>query len=1143
MQKTSPLMEQYQRIKKDHQDKILFFRMGDFFEMFDRDAEIAAPILNIALTYRNKKAGLKTKMCGLPHHSISAPISKLLEKGLSVAICDQIEPAESAKGAVVKRAVVRSLSPGMVYNPETLDQLSANYMGAFDKKHISFLDLSTGSAFYYEISSIEDSYKLLSRFHPKELVVRSSQRERLKQAKFFSSFSFSVFDKMPTNDRAFFSSLDLKKHESAPESAKRLLYYVFCMQGRESLKLIQLFEKQNKGQEMYCSSQLYSHLEVFKNYEGLASGSLFSAVNRTKTPGGARLLKHRLKSPLTSVERIEHRLNQIDRWMAKHSLLEPVRKILSQMGDGERKLSKIVQQNCNAKDIFHLSLWLEKGLQLEKLLSSTEGLFLDEGDSRDDKSSTQAGSFLEDGNSGSALKLESSPSNKLESSPSNRLGSSQSNNQGSSQFNKLEEKPLPPPIKKSSPLEALKEGGQQALLFDGNPTKPYHQGGSSTESLQKKEGTLSSSVPSSPHTTSTNPPNPPYQGGIVQPPYQGGIVQPSPQEGHPTQPPHQQRDHSAKPSILIQKAEVLMKKIQSVLSPSCPVSIKEGGMVNPGVNPQLDEWMDLAKNAKELLLKMETEERQKLDIPSLKIRYNSVFGYYIEIRKIHSSKVPPFYKRKQTLVAAERYSTQELATLEEKILSARAKQIEMEYHIFKDLRAELLEQINLLLKLCRHWTEIDLYSSLAFSALENSYVRPRFTTSRFKLKSSRHPVLEQKSFHEFVPNTIDMSKGKTLILTGPNMAGKSTLMRQAALTVLLAQSGCFVPASEAELPIFHKMFTRIGASDSLSKGMSTFMVEMKETAEILQKADAKSLIILDEIGRGTATFDGMSLARAILEFLTINRKPFLFSATHYGELAEFANHSANAQNARMAIREDKDKGKIHFLYLLKPGSAGKSYGVQVARLAGFPQGVLDRAEHLLKKLEAGRKANSFTTEALTTEEEAPIDIKGEDTRDDSAEALTTEKEAPIDMKGETLNQKNPSTEEKTQKSNRQAVPLPPPQADHLKPEEALESRRDGDSSHQHHHFKTLRQAGELKTGADLPETQNFQKEKLEESIKSLMKEISEYPLMSQSPINAMSQIEKWRKSCSSILTSMIEKPLKTKTFVLDEGKSSADILN
>lgn len=863
MPKLTPLMEQYRSIKANHKDRIVFFRMGDFFEMFDEDAEKAAPILNITLTYRNKKAGLKTKMCGLPHHSIAKPISRLLSAGLSVAICDQIESAEAAKG-LVKRAVTRVLSPGMVYDLESLEELQANYMGAFDKEHISFLDLSTGSAFYYKISGSSDFFKLLNQFQPKELVVTSSQKEKCFQFPFLKALPLSVFNKSVKSGEKL-SAQKLEKHRLRPESAQRLLYYVYCMQGEESLKLLDSFERRSLEQEMYYSQHLYSHLEIFKNYEGSSKDTLFSAVNRTKTPNGARLLRRRLQSPLIDQTIIEQRLDKVDFWISRDSLMKSARDVLSQMGDGERMLGKLVQSTCHGRDILALAGFLDAGLKIEKLL------------------------------------------------------------------------------------------------------------------------------------------------------------------------------HDKAFSVELKRMEALKDKIQRILSPSCPVSLKEGGLINKGVNPQLDEWLSLTRSSQKHLLEMERREQQNLRMPSLKIRYNSVFGYYIEIRKIHSDKVPSHYRRKQTLVSAERYTMEELSLLEEKILSARSKQLDMEYQIFQDLRSEILEELPTLLKFCHYWSEVDVYSSLAFLAVEKKYIRPRFT-DHFKLCSSRHPVLEQKTFHEFVPNTIELPKHQTMILTGPNMAGKSTLMRQAALTVLMAQSACFVPADKAELPIFHKMFTRIGASDLLSQGLSTFMVEMKETAEILEKADEKSFIILDEIGRGTATFDGMSLAQAIIEFLTKEKRPLLFSATHYQELTELANQNDTICNASMSIREEG--GKIHFLYFLKEGPANKSYGIQVARLAGVPKSVVNRANILLQQHEM------------------------------------------------------------------------PSQKPEIHP----------------------------KVGDSLQEEKVLQKQNEILAYQSLIKEISDYALMTQSPIDSMSQIEKWQKRIGQI-GKQNKKVLKTKNYSLFEEGSSLDNLN
>ncbi len=977
MAKITPLMEQYGKIKNEHKDKILFFRMGDFFEMFDKDAETAAPILNIALTYRNKSAGLKVKMCGVPHHSISVPISKLLSAGLHVAICDQMEPAAPGKN-LVKRAVTRVLSPGMVYDLDSLDQLTPNYMMAFDKQSASFLDLSTGSAFYYEILERDDFFKLMEQFQPSELVVTSAQRKKYSQSllcpsaqrKKYSqpplsqssqrnyanqlsekpllspSAVFSVFDKS-LSEQTLRLSPALRKYQSYPESAQRLLHYVYCMQGAESLKMLNSFEKLSLSRQMYCSRQLYSHLEVFKNYEGSSKNTLFSAVNRTKTPCGARLLKRRLKSPLIDQKEIEKRLDQIDLWISNSQLLEPARKILAQMGDGERKLGKTALPNCNARDILNVALWLDHGLELERILSN----------------------------------------------PSQR---------------------------------------ENALAANSQRENPAQSENAAQRETPKK-------------------------------------------------------------------AQALRDKIKHIISPSCPPLLKDGGSINKGVNPQLDEWIGLAQSAQSHLLEMEKREQSRLGIPSLKIRYNNVFGYYIEIRKIHSAKAPPHYRRKQTLVSAERYTTEELSALEEKILSARSKRIEMERKIFQDLRSEILEELPALMALSDKWSQIDVYASLAFLAIENKYVRPRFA-NHFHLKASRHPALEQQAFHEFVPNTIRSPAHQTLILTGPNMAGKSALMRQAALTVLLAQSACFVPAERAELPLFHKMFTRIGASDLLSRGLSTFMVEMRETAEILEKADDKSFIILDEIGRGTATFDGMSLAQSILEFLTAEKRPLLFSATHYQELTQLAKNNPSICNISMAVLEEK--GGIRFLYLLREGPASKSYGVQVARLAGLPPSVVERASRLLYERESSALESSaqqldlFKKDNDSQRENALAANSRHETASPRETALAANSQHETDSP-----RKNISPRETALAANSQRETDSPR-------ETALAANSRHETASPRKNISSRENDSQIENALANNETQRESDSAL---AQSLIEEILEYPLMTQNPIEALSQIQKWQE--------------------------------
>lgn len=393
--------------------------------------------------------------------------------------------------------------------------------------------------------------------------------------------------------------------------------------------------------------------------------------------------------------------------------------------------------------------------------------------------------------------------------------------------------------------------------------------------------------------------------------------------------------------------------IQTAIKEDVPAMLQSGGFIKKGYKPELDEVLELADETQSLISKMEQEEKKQTGISSLKIRYNSVFGFYIEVTKTHSDKVPSHYIRKQTLTQSERYTTEPLQTLEEKVLSAKSKKIELELREFANLRQILIQSSKDFLNLCHHLSELDVLTSFAWLAVERNYCRPEFVESGdVWIEESRHPVVEQSSDVSFKPNTISIKAGHGLLITGPNMAGKSTIMRQVALAVILAQVGCFIPATQAKLPIFEQMFTRIGASDSLSQGLSTFMVEMTETAELLNQADSKSLVILDEIGRGTSTYDGLSLAQAILESLLEKKCLFMFS-THYQELTVLDQTFGHLKNVHMgAVRQD---AKIVFQYILKTGPAERSYGIDVAKLAGVPTGVTTRAETLLKKYESQRK--------------------------------------------------------------------------------------------------------------------------------------------------------------------------------------------
>ena len=758
--------------------------MGDFFEMFYEDAEKAAPVLNIVLTSRNKKHSNSTKMCGIPHHSVAGAIGKLLNAGFKVAICDQVEPVSQAKG-LVKREITRILTPGMVYDPESLDQLSANYLCSLDENSVSFVDLTTGISFFYQVSSPSCQKQLIHLLNPVELVLSPEQKEKYFSDKGWEKYHQTVFDCDVTTNT---DSKDSANHSfvltDQPSSVCRLKKYVESHQGFLSLKAIQPFQKREFEQHIQMSSTVQNHLEIFKTYEGDKKSSLFYAINRTKTPCGARLLKSRIQTPSCHKIEIEKRWNAVDEWLQNSEKIKPVRETLFKVGDIERRLGKISHPQCNGRDLLNLATALHNSLSALRLCSVM-----------------------------------------------------------------------------------------------------------------------------------------PLSGDTVQ------VVQ------------------------------ELSNEISSTICPDASASNQQGHIIQKGVSDELDKLIEDSESRQSSLKRLEDQERMQTGIPSLKIRYNSVFGYYIEVTKVHSRKVPGHYIRKQTLTQAERYTTEKLQAIEERILSAKVLRVEMELKVFEELKQKIINMLPDLFNLSRLTCEMDVNVSWAWLAIERSYVRPRFASdAQLVLVNSRHPVVEQKQTQSFVPNTLRMKAGECLLLTGPNMAGKSTLMRQVALAVILAQAGGFVPAEQALLPIFKKMFTRIGASDSLSRGLSTFMMEMKESVDILKNADEHSLVILDEVGRGTSTYDGMSLAQAILEYLVVRKKSLIFFATHYHELTELSRNLSQVRNAHMSVKEEK--GVVDFLYTLVPGSSAQSYGVHVARLAGFPREVLAQAEKLLKQREQNNPSSS-----------------------------------------------------------------------------------------------------------------------------------------------------------------------------------------
>lgn len=762
-------MKQFWDIKSVHHDKILLFRMGDFFEMFFDDAVKAAPVLGIALTQRNKKSQDETPMCGVPHHSIAGPINKLLAAGFKVAICDQLEDPKLAKG-IVKRGVTRVLTPGMVYDSDTLDGTKPHYLASIDTESLSFLDTTTGEAFFFRSKNTADLKRFLQILPVAEIVVAKEDTALISD---LQGLLISQHDEIAD------ALHPLLKNE-APMTAARLVSYVNTLSGDESLTTLSAFVMRDLEHRLEISGTTLRHLEIFSTYKGEGLGSLFHAINRTQTSAGSRLLRQWLSFPLRDQNVIEQRLNSVEFWRSHVLELKRARQILGQMGDIERRLGKISQPQCNGRDLLALAGSVHAGISaLEVLVNATGG---------------------------------------------------------------------------TANFEPLRE---------------------------------------------------------------------------------------------------LAYKIERTLVEDPPLATKQGYLIRSGISAELDELIELSTHSQALVARMEAEEKEKTGISSLKIRYNNVFGYYIEITNSHKDKVPANYQRKQTLTNAERYCTDELVELERKVLSANTKRADLEFEFFEALRKEILAQCPALLSLAHECSEVDVVSSLAWLSLEEKYVRPTFSQDgSLKLKASRHPVVEQTVKKNFVANDIELRPHSCLLLTGPNMAGKSTLMRQVALNAIMAQMGSFVPCDEAQLPIFDAIYTRIGASDQLSEGLSTFMVEMTETSAMLKNATKDSLVILDEVGRGTSTFDGMCLAQSILEHLLSDVKALTFFATHYHELTTLDQSFGQITNAHMTVAEKN--GDIRFLHTLVKGPALKSYGVQVAELAGLPATVTRRAKSLLRDIESKR---------------------------------------------------------------------------------------------------------------------------------------------------------------------------------------------
>ena len=811
MKPVTPAMRQYLQIKSEHPDAILFFRMGDFYEMFFEDAQLASRELDIALTSRNKGQKDGVPLCGVPYFAADTYIAKLLQKGYKVALCDQVEDPKLAKG-IVKREVVRVYTPGLALDSVHVGTGENNYLMGFCSEGevfgLAFLDISTGEFKACQISGYEAFLSEALRNEPKEiLAVRPFQdHPRLHDfKKHFENDLISWLDPLPAEmEKALGHDSIGPQAPLAALAASMVLRYAEENQ-KKPLSHMQPLLFYRVQDFVIIDETTKRNLELERSLvDSGKKGSLFWVLDETMTGMGSRKLKQWLNYPLMDVQAIEERLEGVSELKEKKIERKRVREILKGIQDIERLTARIFLGQANARDLIGLKKSLQHLPELRSALQPFVSLLLRQVTSEID------------------------------------------------------------------------EFGDLVRLLESS---------------------------------------------IVDDP---------------------------------------------------PFTLKEGGIIKPHYHEELDELRRMSKEGKGWILKLEAEERKRTGISSLKVRYNQVFGYYIEVTKSNFPLVPPHYARKQTLVNAERFITPELKEFETKVLGAEEAIGQLEYRLFEEIREQVSRATSRIQRTASLVSLLDVLGSLAEVADRHHYVRPLVHEGdEIAIEEGRHPVLERMSLLErFVPNDtlLNGQDHQILIITGPNMAGKSTFLRQVALTVLMAQMGSFVPASGARVGVVDRIFTRIGALDNIMMGQSTFMVEMMETARILNQATSKSLVILDEIGRGTSTFDGLSIAWAVAEYLhdlPLLRPKTLF-ATHYHELTELSLTKERVKNFNVAVKEWN--GEIIFLRKIVEGGANRSYGIQVARLAGLPEKVIDRAKEILANLEKGELDATGMPKLATTKQ-------------------------------------------------------------------------------------------------------------------------------------------------------------------------------
>lgn len=804
MAELTPMMKQYMETKSQYQDCILFYRLGDFYEMFFEDALTASRELEITLTGKNCGQEEKAPMCGVPYHAVEGYLNRLVAKGYKVAICEQVEDPKTTKG-IVKREVVRIVTPGTNLDTQALDETKNNYIMCIvyiaDRYGVSVADISTGD---YFVTEIPDSAKLLDeiyRFSPSEIICNEAfymsgvDMDGMKDRLGITIYSLEswYFDDEVCRKKLLehfevssFAGLGLADYDCRIISAGALLQYLLETQ-KNSLSNLTHITPYAAGKFMMIDSSTRRNLELCETLrEKQKRGSLLWVLDKTKTAMGARTLRKYVEQPLIDKTEIIRRLDAVQELKEQAISREEIREYLSPVYDLERLITKIAYGSANPRDLTAFRSSLEMLPALLYILQEMKA-------------------------------------------------------------------------------ELLKD-----LAVDLDPLEDL--------------------------------------------------------------------------CILVKKA----------IREDPPIAMKEGNIINDGYNEEVDKLRRAKSDGKDWLAKLENDEREKTGIKNLKIKYNKVFGYYLEVTNSYKEMVPEYYTRKQTLANAERYITPELKELEDMILGAEDKLYALEYELYSEVRDLIASQIERIQKTAKAVAALDAFASLALVAERNNYVRPKINEKGvIDIKEGRHPVVERMIPNEmFISNDtyLDDKKHRISIITGPNMAGKSTYMRQTALIALMAQIGSFVPAKSANIGLSDRIFTRVGASDDLASGQSTFMVEMTEVANILRNATSKSLLILDEIGRGTSTFDGLSIAWAVIEYISDSRllgAKTLF-ATHYHELTELEGKIDNVNNYCIAVKEKGDD--IVFLRKIVKGGADKSYGIQVAKLAGVPELVIGRAKEIVEEL-------------------------------------------------------------------------------------------------------------------------------------------------------------------------------------------------